>query len=133
LGIYGTVGGLIMAEGFKIVVADPNPNVRRFLARELMNSGYRVVTVKDYKNLFRCITGKIPPDLIIIEPNLPKSSGLDALRRINRLNPRIPTIVYSRLVEPDRHSEVRKAEAFIPKRKDPVLLLSSLEVLLQRH
>lgn len=122
-----------MANDVTILVADPNINVRQFLARELMGSGYQVVSAENYKELFQHITGATPPDLIIFDLKLPHTNGFDALRRINNLMPPIPTIIYSYLVEYEKHPEIRKAEAFVQKEDDPVMLFSVVEEVLRKH
>lgn len=122
-----------MGKDFTILVADPNPNVRQFLARELTGSGYHVVTAENYKELFQYITGATPPDLIIFDLNLPHTNGFDALRRINCLMPPIPTIIYSYLAEYEKHPESRKVEAFVQKEDDPNILFSAVEDALEKY
>jgi CheY-like chemotaxis protein len=122
-----------MEKDFTILVADPNPNVRQFLARELMGSGYQVVTAENYQGLFRYITGATPPDLIIFDLNLPHTNGFDALRRINCLMPPIPTIIYSYLAEYEKHPETRKVDAFVQKEDDPDILFSAVEDALEKY
>ena len=122
-----------MGKSFKILVADPNPNVRQCLARELTGSGYHVVTAENYKGLFQYITGAMPPDLIIFDLNLPHTNGFKALRRINSLRPPIPTIIYSYLAEYEEHLETRKVAAFVQKEDDPVILFSAIDDVLRKR
>ena len=123
----------VMTKDFTILVADPNLNVRQFLARELMGSGYHVVSVENYTEIFRRITEGNPPDLIIFDLNIPHTNGFDALQRINRLHPPIPTIIYSYLAEYEKHPEIRKAQAFIQKEDDPVALFSAVDEIFREH
>lgn len=122
-----------MGKDFTILVADPNPNVRQFLARELTGSGYHVVTAENYKEFFQYIMGATPPDLIIFDLNLPHANGFDVLRRINSLRPPIPTIIYSYLAEYEKHPETRKVDAFVQKEDDPNILFSAVDDVLQKY
>jgi CheY-like chemotaxis protein len=126
-------GEHVMAKDVTILIADPNLNVRQFLARELTGSGYHVVTAGNYKEIFRYITEGKPPDLIIFDLNMPHTNGFDALRRLNSLIPPIPTIIYSYLTEYEKHPEIRKAEAFVQKEDDPMMLFSAVDDVIRKH
>ena len=116
-----------------ILVADPNPHIRQFLKRELMRAGYKVFEATNYNEIFFRITGATPPNLIIFDLDLPYSSGLDALKRLQDLVPPIPTIIYSDLTEYEGHPDIRKTEAFVEKNDDPARLFDAVNCVIEKH
>lgn len=109
-----------------IMIADPNPYVRSFLSRELGTAGYQTVEAGACKEIFRHINGGVIPDLVILEPDFPITSGINVLQRIQDLVPPIPQIIYTHLTEYEHHPVVRKAAAFVEKNDDPEELFQTI-------
>lgn len=116
-----------------ILVADHNPHIRRFLKRELMRVGYKVLEATNYNDIFFCITDAAPPNLIIFDLDLPFNSGLDALKRLQNLLPPIPTIIYSDFIEYEGHPDIQKTEAFVEKNDDPARLFEVVNSVIAKH
>jgi DNA-binding NtrC family response regulator len=122
-----------MSAELTILVADHNPHIRQLLKREFMHAGYKVFEASTYNDIFFRITGAAPPNLIIFDLDLPYTSGLDALKRLQNLVPPIPTIIYSDLIEYEGHPDIGKTEAFVEKNGDPARLFEVVNGVIAKH
>ncbi len=78
----------------QILVVDDEPDLRRYLADELTDDGYRVDTAGDGVDaVLRVIDGGI--DLVLMDIRMPRLDGLNALRILRRLAPSIPVIMFT--------------------------------------
>ena len=112
----GNLGDCIMNNQFAILVADRNRNVREFLKREFEADGYLVRLAKDEKELLMMVEGEIPPDLLILDLDMPYSGGVQLLEKLIILRPRMPVVIHTLLTEHIGHTAVKKAAAFLEKR-----------------
>jgi len=114
-----------------ILIADPNPFVRSLLTRELTAEGYQTVEAGNSKEIFDQLNVENPPDLMVIEIDLPVSIGLNALERVQNLVPHIPQIVYTLFTDYENHPTVQKADDFIEKNEDLHDLLYSISAIIE--
>jgi len=78
----------------QILVVDDEPDLRRYLADELSDDGYRVDTAGDGVDaVLRVIDGGI--DLVLMDIRMPRLDGLNALRILRRLAPAVPVIMFT--------------------------------------
>jgi DNA-binding response OmpR family regulator len=126
-------GASSMPADLIILVADPNPHIRQFLKREFMRSGYKVFEASTYNEIFLRITSADPPNLIIFDLDLPYTSGLDVLKRLQNLVPPIPTIIYTDLTEFEGHPDIQRTEAFVEKNDDPARLFDAVNGVIAKH
>lgn len=115
-----------MGKAVFILIVDPNPFVRSFLARELSGAGYQTATAGSGQEIFAQLNVETPPDLLVMELDLPVSIGINVLERIQNLVPPIPQIIYSHLTEYENHPIVAKADDFIEKSEDLQDLMHSI-------
>jgi DNA-binding NtrC family response regulator len=73
MGFRGTVQVNSVDKKFKILIADRNRNVRNFLQRELLDEGYQVILAAEGRELLQLLQSKNPPDLLILDPDIPSS------------------------------------------------------------
>lgn len=104
-----------MPVSFKILITDRNPHVRNFLRRELNQEGYIVEVANDGRDLLRRINQEGPPDLLILDLELPYVGGLVVLKRLQDWYPRLPVIIHAFLTEEASHPAVQSAAAFVTK------------------
>jgi CheY-like chemotaxis protein len=83
----------------KIIVADRNPHVRRFLKRELETEGYRVLLVENGAEVVQQVFAPHPPDLLILDPDLPGSEFTALLKALGRHRPPLPVVVHTFLAD----------------------------------
>jgi CheY-like chemotaxis protein len=88
-----------MRDGFVILVADRNRHVREFLQRELVAEGYRIQMARDGREVFTMIEGGSPPDLLILDLEIPYPGGIVILEELQQRFPYLPIVIHSFLSE----------------------------------
>jgi CheY-like chemotaxis protein len=77
-----------------ILIAEDDRNFGKILKTELQEEGYTIELVNDgVEAVLRCIDEKY--DFLIFDIKMPKLDGINALRIIKRMNPRIPAVTIS--------------------------------------
>ena len=121
-----------MSDEFVLIIADRNKHVREFLRRELMAEGYRVYVAKDDRELLRMIDGDDPPDLLILDLDIPFSGGLSILDKLQGRPSPLPVVVHSFLTEPMAGLDDRHTAAVVEKCENTDFLKSAVEDMLRR-
>jgi CheY-like chemotaxis protein len=104
----------------RILIADRNRHVRDFLRRELLTAGYQVEAARDGREVLDLIGAHPPPDLLILDLELPYVTELKVLELLHEQLPSLPVIVHSFL--PESESRLPEAATFLEKREDIDLL-----------
>jgi DNA-binding NtrC family response regulator len=121
-----------VAEAWNILVADRNRHVRDLLRRELATEGYQVREARDGYEVWMQLTGPDPPDIIILDLDIPYLEDLAELAHFREGALGVPLIIYSYLGDYTEASLPRGA-ALLEKREDPGRLKEMVaEVLKQR-
>lgn len=76
----------------RILAIDDESNIRRLLADELEQEGFRVATAATGEQGL-ALVDKERFDLVLVDLKLPGMSGIDVIRRIRRLPSPVDTIV----------------------------------------
>lgn len=77
-----------------ILIAEDDRNFGKVLKTELLEEGYTIELVNDgVEAVLRCIEGQY--DFLVFDIKMPKLDGINALRIIKRINPRIPAVTIS--------------------------------------
>lgn len=105
---------------FTILIADRNPHVREFLKREMISEGYRVRLAKDGREVLACVYHHDPLDLLILDPDLPDSSGPAILEKIGDRIPSIPVVVHTFLSDYAGYQTSPGTIAFVEKKGNSV-------------
>ena len=106
-----------MGESCKILIADRNRHVRDLLRRELMAEGYTVEVAKDGHEVWLMINGGAPPNLIILDLEIPYLEDLLEMAHLREGEPPMPLIIFSFLPDEDVRAFPRAA-AFLEKKED---------------
>jgi len=109
-------------EPFKILIADRNRHVREFLRRELTQEGYWVEVARDGREILMRLNGEDPPDLLILDLEVPYVMELEVLARLKNRKPAVPVVIHSFLPESANHNGAPMAAAFLEKKGDTDLL-----------
>ncbi len=104
----------------RILIADRNRHVREFLRRELMIEGYQVEVARDGREVLQMLYGQNPPDLLILDLELPYVTELKVLELLQEKLPSLPVVIHSFL--PESESHLPEAAKFLEKREDTDLL-----------
>jgi DNA-binding response OmpR family regulator len=115
-----------------ILLVDDDDLMRRSLAFNLEQAGYRTSTAADAENALR-LARRDPPDLILLDIGLPGMDGLDALRSF-RQEADIPIIfVTARRRELDQALGLELgADDYVTKPFDVNVLLARIKAVLRR-
>jgi two-component system KDP operon response regulator KdpE len=92
------------AAGFRVMVIDDEPPIRKLLRMGLTAHGYQILEAATGKTALQLLNDN--PDLIILDLGLPDTNGHDLLRTIRGRNERVPIVVLS-----SRGDEAGKVQA----------------------
>ncbi|WP_300667264.1 sigma-54 dependent transcriptional regulator [Desulfoluna sp.] len=81
-----------MTKNFSILVVDDDTSHRTMLATLLTGWGYTIFEANDGEPAIEMVTDRYF-DLILMDIRMLKVSGLEAMERINKINPAIPIII----------------------------------------
>jgi two-component system sensor histidine kinase RpfC len=114
-----------------VVVADDNPTNREVIGKILERSGHVVTLVNDGEQAIDAIDRE-PPDLVILDRNMPGMGGveaLQALRLMMRGQERLPVIMLSADVTPEAKREALEAgaDAFLSKPIEALRLVDEIQ------
>jgi DNA-binding NtrC family response regulator len=99
-----------------ILIADRNPHVRELLKREMIAWGYHILLAKSAQEVLHYVYDhKRPLDLLILELDLPDTSGLYILEKLQDRIPTLPVIVHTYLSEYLNHPSVMSAATVVEK------------------
>ncbi len=75
-----------------ILLVEDDKNQRLLYEQELRHEGYEVVTASNGKEALEEVQEKLP-DIVIMDINMPKMDGIEAMGRILGKNKEIPIII----------------------------------------
>lgn len=99
-------------------MADRNRHVRDLLRRELRAEGYEVAEAWDGYEVWQKLTGPDPPDVLILDPDLPYLEDLVEMAQFQEHPPSVPLILYM-FREEEPQVPLPQAAARLEKREDP--------------
>jgi CheY-like chemotaxis protein len=118
----------------KILVIDDEPDVVSYLSAFLEDEGFEVFTAGNGPDGLM-LAREQSPDLITLDITMPGMSGIEVLTKLRRddhLEP-IPVVIITGVTSFDRltdYRDVRAPEGFLQKPVDLVLLLSTIQSIL---
>ncbi len=96
----------------KILILDDDPNIVRLLRRFLEQRGYtRVMSASTVKEGSEKLQQE-PPDVVLLDFQLPDGNGLEVLEEIKRSNPKIGVIMITGIGDDDVGREAMRLGAF---------------------
>ena len=102
----------------RILIVDDDDN-QRLLYRELFeDEGYTVFEASDGRDALACIE-RDPPDVVVLDINMPGMDGLQTLTRIHDLNRRMPVILHSAYAAYKDQFVSWIADAYVTKSSNP--------------
>ena len=116
----------------RILIADDEPKIRMFLRANLEARGYKVYLAQDGSETVE-MAGRVLPDVIVLDVNMPRMDGIEACRQIREWAD-IPIIILS--VRGDEKDKVRAldegADDYVTKPFGIEELLARIRVALRR-
>jgi DNA-binding response OmpR family regulator len=95
------VGGTAEQRG-GVLIADDDDELRSSLAELLSGAGYRVSQARDGEEALAAVTGPAPPDLVLLDVNMPRLDGLGVLRRMRELRANVGVLMMTAYGTPHR-------------------------------
>ena len=121
-----------MAKKIKVLVVDDEPKIRMFIRANLEARGYEVYLAQDGNEAVE-MTGRVVPDVIVLDLNMPRMDGIEACRQIREWAD-MPIIILS--VREDEKDKVRAldegADDYVTKPFGIEELLARIRVALRR-
>ena len=109
-----------MGRQFTILISDRNRNVREFLKREMMAEGYRVHLAKSGREVLEWAYKKEFIDLVILDLDLPDTSEIAILEKLEDRIPTLPVVIHAFLSDYENPPAVLNAAALVEKEGNSV-------------
>ena len=115
-----------MTKKFNILLSDRNHNIREFLRRELVKEGYRVDEAKDAWEILKLVLAEKPPDLLILDPELPYVSGLGIFEKLELRKPSLPVVIHTFDIEEAKSLPLKFTVAIVEKKGNNIDRIKSV-------
>lgn len=122
-----------MNDPFRILITDRNRHVREFLEREFRDAGYQTQVAKDGQELLALMEAEKPPDLLILDLEMPHGDGLEILQRVQTRLPPLPVVIHAFLAEHSNQAALDKVAALVEKEGDTNCLKTTVREVLRKH
>jgi len=122
-----------MNDPFRILITDRNRHVREFLEREFRDAGYQTQVAKDGQEVLALMEAEKPPDLLILDLEMPHGDGLEILQRLQTRLPPLPVVIHAFLAEHSDQAALDKVAALVEKEGDTNCLRSTVMEVLRKH
>lgn len=99
---------------FKIIVVDDEESIRSLCAEELAEEGYEVITTGVCEEVMELIVSA-QPAAIVLDIRIDECDGLELLRDIKEIHPRLPIILYSAYDSYREHEKSIAADHYVVK------------------
>jgi len=121
----GRVAAGASPQSKSILVADDDASVRQMLSRVLESEQYTVLRAQTGREAAVMFLSA-PPDLVLLDLNMPDRDGWEALQLINAVNPMIPVIIIT--AQPSQYEQGSRvgADALMEKPLHLSLLLGTI-------
>lgn len=95
----------------KVLVADDHPLMVEGVCEALVGEGIEVVGVATDGTKVLPMTGRLRPDLVLLDLSMPRMDGLMCLRQLRQRFPEIQVVILSAFSDPERIEVVLRAGA----------------------
>ncbi len=114
--------------GRLVFLVDDDESVRKALRRVLVASGFQVKVFADGVDFLDAVAAQ-RPDCLVIDLHMPGLTGLDVLRQLTHLEPRVPAIVITAHDESDTREQCISAgaQAYLCKPIDAEVLVDTIQ------
>jgi CheY-like chemotaxis protein len=112
-----------------ILVVDDSPEIRRYLRALLELDSYRVKTAASGYEALQSVRHAGPPDLVLLDMQMPGMDGMETLRRLQQLRPKPKVIMCSGVDDPHTIHEALSlgANAYLLKPVQHLYLSAAIE------
>lgn len=115
----------------RILLVDDEEAIHILYRQELEDEGYKVYSALTGEDAVREVK-MLSPDLVILDINMPGINGIEVLREIKRINPKMPVILFSAYQEFKQDFGVWASDDYIVKSTNSDDLKAAVRQLLSR-
>ena len=98
----------------RILLVDDEEGIQLLYREEFEEDGFEVTTAFNGKEALEQFSQE-PPDLVILDINMPGMNGIEVLRRMKEINPNLPVILSSAYPEYKQDLSTWASEDYIVK------------------
>lgn len=98
----------------RILLVDDEQGIQLLYREEFEEDGYEVVSAYNGEEALEKFSQE-PPDLVILDINMPGMNGIEVLRRMKEMNPNLPVILSSAYQEYKQDFGTWASEEYIVK------------------
>lgn len=118
-----------MVNSGRILIVDDEPKIRTLFRRFLNESGYKSLTASDGAEAFKILKKNRDIDMIVLDINLPKRSGLDVFDAIHKKFPEVKVIISSVYSKDEQQFLIEDADAYYYKTDSLSILVDKIREL----
>ena len=113
----------------RVAVVDDDESVRKALQRLLRASDFDADTYASAQDFLASLPHAIPPDCLVLDLQMPGTSGLDLQRQLVRAGRQLPVVVITGHDEPGMQTRclAAGAQAYLRKPLEAGTLLAAIE------
>jgi DNA-binding response OmpR family regulator len=116
----------------RLLIADDDRNLALLYEQEFSDDGYRVSVVHDARDAIARVQ-EDPPDLLILDIQMPGMDGIEALSRILGRNNRLPVVLNTAYSNYKDNFMTWSADAYVVKSSDLSELKKTVRDVLRRR
>ena len=118
--------------GKHILIVDDEPDIAEVMGDRLKANGFQVQTVESAQACYAAVSER-PPDLVLMDIQMPEISGMEALVELKATHPEIPVLMVtaSTVQAAAKEAEEKGAEGFLLKPYEPGELVSWVRNILE--
>jgi CheY-like chemotaxis protein len=114
-----------------ILLVEDDKNQRVLYEQELKHDGYEIVTASDGKEALEKVQEQLP-DIVIMDINMPKMDGIEAMGRILSKNKKVPVVINTAYSNYKDSFMSWAADAYIVKSSDLSELKNTIKEILTK-
>jgi CheY-like chemotaxis protein len=99
-----------MSDPYRVLITDDDVEMRELVAEYLAGRGFDVLHAANGLEALLCVKRQ-RPQAVLLDINMPRLGGLEALRRIRAFAPLTRVVVYSGMLEPEVERQARASGA----------------------
>ena len=123
-----------MDQKLKILIADRNRNVRKFLERELVSEGYQVILAGEGRELINLLNSINPQNILILDPDIPSDlTKSELIKLLHFHQPALPIVIHTFSTDDFNYSELPGVTVCLEKGEDIALLKKVVADVIQKN
>lgn len=111
-----------------ILLVDDEDNIRFIYEEEFKDEGYAIIAAANGKEALQLFQSE-QPDIVILDIQMPGMNGIEVLRQMKTIDPKVPVILCSAYPEFKQDLGVWASEEYVVKSSD----LQQLKDVVKRH